>query len=46
MKFFKLRNLIGYILHLHLNSECENVERSVVMVKLLSFNYGILGGHT
>jgi len=42
MMCFKMVNLIGYIFHLHLVTECDNVERSGVVVKLLTLNYGIL----
>jgi hypothetical protein len=42
---FKIRKLSGYIFHLHLVTECDNVERSVVIVKLLTLNYGILQDH-
>jgi len=30
-----MRKLSGYIFHLHIVTECENVEHSVVTVKLL-----------
>jgi hypothetical protein len=43
---FKICKLSGYIFHLHLMTECDNVERSVVIVKLLTLNYGILQAHT
>ena len=41
---FKIRKLRGYIFHLHLVTEGENIESCVVTVKLLSLNYGIFRG--
>jgi flagellar biosynthesis/type III secretory pathway chaperone len=43
---FKIRKLSGYIFHLHLVTKFDNVERSVVIVKLLRLNYSILQDHT
>jgi hypothetical protein len=43
---FKTHKLSRYIFHLRLLTECDNVERSEVIVKLLALNYGILRDHT
>jgi len=43
---FKIRKLRSFYFHLYLVTECDNVERSEVMVKLLKLNYGTLENHT
>jgi hypothetical protein len=40
-----MRKLSGYILHLHLATEGENFERSVVTVKLLRYSWVLLENH-
>ena len=43
---FKIRKLSGYIFRLYLEIKSENVERSVLIVKLLRLNYDILEDRT
>jgi len=42
----QIRKLSGYIFHLYLENNCEEVKRSQLTVKLLKLNYGILYDHT
>ena len=41
---FKILKFFGYIFHIHLVIEGENAKLSLMTVKLLRLNYGLLGG--